>query len=193
MAIALDRSWARPNVAGKPEKMRRQFSFAQLFLWLLVIALGIEIGAGLYETLVVLPLWTSAPPESVTAYYQHNVANPQFTLNAGGRFWMFNTPLVGLLALATLLSGLRTRPQHRKWRMAGTILALVVVVSTFAWFVPNIIRLTSKDVMAMSADQVTNLTKWWVGLNWVRVVLYSAGWLSALRALSTPPRSESNI
>jgi hypothetical protein len=173
--------------------MRRQFSIAQVFLWLFVIALGIEIGAGLFETLVVLPLWTSAPPESVTAYYQHNAANPQFALNAGGRFWMFATPLVGLLALATLLSGWRTRPQHRKWRIAGTVLALVVVVSTFAWFVPNIIRLHSKDVMAMSADEVTSLTKAWVGLNWVRVVLYSAGWLSALRALSVPPKIESNI
>jgi len=175
------------------KKMTRQYSIAQIFLWLLVVALGIEIGAGLYETFVVMPLWSSAPPDSVTAYYKHNAANPQFALNAGGRFWMFATPLVGLLAMATLLSGLPMRPQHRKWRIAGTILALVVVVSTFAWFRPNIIRLHSKDVMAMSADELTSLTNWWVGLNWVRVVLYSAGWLSALRALSIPPRAEDNI
>jgi hypothetical protein len=172
--------------------MRRRFSIAQIFLWLLVIALGIELGAGLYETLVVLPLWTSAPPGSVTAYYQHNAANPQFALNAGGRFWMFSTPLVGLLAMATLLSGWRTRPQHRKWRTAGTTLALVVVLSTFAWFRPNIIRLNSKYVMGMSADEVTNLTNLWVGLNWVRVVLYSTAWLSALRALGIPSRPESD-
>jgi len=164
-----------------------------MFLWLFVIALGIEIGAGLYETLVVLPLWTSAPPDSVTAYHQHNAANPQFTLNAGGRFWMFATPLVGLLALATLLSGLRTVSQHRQWRIAGTILALVVVLATFTWFVPNIIRLNSKDVLAMSADEVTRLTKAWVTLNWVRVILYVSGWLCALRALSIPPRTENNI
>jgi len=168
--------------------MTRSFSIAQLFLWLFVIALGIEIGAGLYETLVVLPLWTHAPPDSVTAYYQLNVANPQFALDAGHRFWMFSTPLVGLMAMATLLSGLRTRAPHRKWRMAGTILALVVVAATFAWFVPNIIRLTGKDVMAMNPDVVTNLTHWWVRLNWVRVVLYVSGWLSALRALSLPER-----
>src|SRR6185436_16955837 len=145
--------------------MMRQFSIAQMFLWLFVIALGIEIGAGLYETLVVLPLWTSAPPDSVTAYHQHSAANPQFALNAGGRFWMFATPLVGLLALATLLSGFKTSHPHRQWRIAGTLLALVVVVSTFAWFVPNIIRLNSKAVMAMSPAEVTNVTRWWVGLN----------------------------
>jgi hypothetical protein len=173
--------------------MMRQFSIAQIFLSLFVIALGIEIGAGLYETIVVLPLWTSAPPDSVTAYYQHNAANPQFTLNAGGRFWIFATPSVGLLALATLLSGFRTRPEHRQWRIAGTVLALIVVVSTFAWFVPNIIRLYSKAVMAMSAEEVTKLTRAWVHLNWVRVTLYLAGWFSALRALSIPSKTESRI
>src|SRR5436190_12855795 len=100
--------------------MTKPFSIAQMFLCLFAVALGIEIGAGLYETLVVLPVWTSAPPDSVIAYHQHNAANPQFALNPGGRFWMFATPLVGLLGLTTLLSGLRTRPEHRRWRIAGT-------------------------------------------------------------------------
>ena len=175
----------------KQKQMTRKFSIAQLFLWLFVIALGIEIGAGLYETLVVMPLWDIAPPDSVRAYYQLNAANPQFALDAGHKFWMFSTPLVGLTALATLLSGLRTHPLHRKWRIAGTILALVVVASTFAWFVPNIIRLYGKDVMTMSDGELTSLTNWWVRLNWVRVVLYSAGWLCALRAFSIQEREES--
>ncbi len=32
--------------------MFKQFSIAQIFLWLFVIALGITLGAGLYETMV---------------------------------------------------------------------------------------------------------------------------------------------
>jgi hypothetical protein len=173
--------------------MTRQFSIAQIFLWLFVIAVGIELGGGLYETLVVMPLWTLSPPDSVIAYYQHNAANPQFALNAGGRFWIFFTPLVGLLAIAALLSGLKTRPEHRRWRIAGTVLALVVVVFTFAWFVPNIIKLMSESVIGMSRDEVTSLTNWWVRLNWVRAVFYAAGWLAALRALTLPPKIESNV
>ena len=171
--------------------MKKQFSIGQVFLWLFVIALGIELGGGLYETLVVMPLWSAAAPDSVTAYYQHNVANPQFTLNAGGRFWIFATPLVGLTAIAALFSGLRTRPEHRKWRVAGAVLALIVVISTFAWFVPNIIKLMGKDVTQMSAGEIASLTDWWVRLNWVRAVIYAAGWLAALRALSIPPKAES--
>lgn len=78
--------------------MSKQFSIAQIFLWLYVIVLGISIGGGLYEQLVLMPLWSLAPPDSVIAYYQHNVANPQFVPNQGGRFWIFFTPALGLLA-----------------------------------------------------------------------------------------------
>lgn len=102
-------------------------------------------------------------------------------------------PLVGLLAIATLLSGLRTRPKHRKWRIMGTVLTLIVLVFTVVWFVPNIIQLTGEGVMAMSHDEVTSLTNWWVSLNWVRAVLYLAALLAALRALNIPPKVESNV
>lgn len=160
----------------------------QILLWLFVIVLGIELGAGLYETLVVLPLWTSAIPESVIVYYRHNAADPQFALNAGGRFWMFQTPFLGLVSIATLLSGLRTRPEHRKWRIAGTGLALLVVISTLAWFVPNIIKLGGQVVLTMSRDDVASIANTWVTLNWVRVIVYSLAWLAGLRAFSIPSR-----
>ncbi|HEX9959447.1 MAG TPA: hypothetical protein VGB00_00775, partial [Pyrinomonadaceae bacterium] len=140
--------------------MRRRLSTAKTFLWLFVITLGITIGAGLYETLVVMPLWAAAPPESVVEYYRHNVANPQFTLNQGGRFWIFVTPLLGLLSILTLISGLRTRPEHRIWRLTATVITLIVVISTFAWFVPNIIKLTGEAVTTMNPDELTSLTNW---------------------------------
>ena len=170
--------------------MRRQFTIAQIFLWLFVITLGITIGGGLYETLVVMPLWSAAPPESVLAYHQHNVANPQLTLDQGGRFWIFVTPVLGLLTVATLLSGLRTRSEHRLWRIAAAVLALIVVISTFAWFIPNIIKLTGEGVTSMTPDQITSLTNWWSRLNWLRAILYFIAWLAALRALSISPKPE---
>jgi len=172
--------------------MAKQFSIAQIFLWLFVIALGITLGGGLYETLVLMPLWDTAPPNSVTAYYQHNVANPQFAPNQGGRFWAFIMPLTGLLAIATLLSGLRTRPEHRKWRITATVLTLIIFASTIVWFVPNIIKLTGEGVMTMKADEIASLTNWWVRLNWVRAVVYLAVLLASLRALSIPPKVENN-
>ncbi|MEO6392127.1 MAG: DUF1772 domain-containing protein [Pyrinomonadaceae bacterium] len=169
--------------------MKQQLSVPHLILFVFVIMLGLEIGAGLYEALVVLPLWNTALPESVIAYYHHNALDPQFALNAGGRFWMFFTPLTGLLSLATLLSGLKTDPPHRKWRLIGAAIVLTVVICTFVWFVPNIIRLMGPDVVTMGSDQVASLATWWVRLNWVRAVLYLIGLVASVRALTIPTRS----
>jgi hypothetical protein len=87
---------------------------------------------------------------------------------------------------------LKTRHDHRKWRATATVLALIVVVATFAWFVPNIMIL-AKGGEGMNAGQITSLTNWWVRLNWVRVVIYSAAWLAGLRAMTIPASSKMEI
>lgn len=166
--------------------MTHKFSITQIFLWLFVVAVGIELGAGLYETFVIVPLWAGSPPDSVFEFVRHNAANPQLAINAGGRFWIFATPTVGLLSIATLLTSFRTNPVHRKWRVAGAGLVLFIVALTFAWFVPNIIFLQSKDVLTQNPAEIARLTNLWVALNWMRAVIYITGWLFALRALTIP-------
>ncbi|MFT3745229.1 MAG: hypothetical protein QM785_13160 [Pyrinomonadaceae bacterium] len=158
-------------------------SLSRFFLFLFVVVVGLEIGAGLYETLVVLPMWALNAPDSVVAFYQHNQANPDFAINAGGRFWIFLTPLVGLVAIITLLTGLKTTGSHRKWRTAGTVIAIVVVTVTFAWFVPNLLRLLYHVPEMTSADIATTANRWYVA-NWGRVVVGMTAWLCGLRALS---------
>ena len=163
--------------------MPERFSFAKLFVWLFVIVLGIELGAGIYETLVVLPTWMGDP----LAAYRHSAEFPQYAITAGPRFWMFQTPLLGVVSIVTLLTGRRTEPEHKVWRMFGAGLALVVVLATFAWFVPNLLSLIGEDVTKMSADQISNLATWWSRLNWVRVAVYSAAWLAGMKAMTVSP------
>jgi hypothetical protein len=40
-------------------------AFGSVVLWLLIVLMGLQIGTGLYETRVQVPLWSSAPPQSV--------------------------------------------------------------------------------------------------------------------------------
>jgi Domain of unknown function (DUF1772) len=161
-------------------------TISKILLWLFVIVFSIELGGGLYETLVVVPTWAGNPPDSVIAFYQNNAAKPDLALNAGPKFWMFCTPLTGLTAIGAFLSGLRTNPVHRHWRVLGTGLAIIVVVWTFAWFVPNIMRLFSEEVLTMNPADLSALANRWASLNWLRVVLYSAGFLATLKAFGTP-------
>ena len=160
-------------------------SFARFCLFLFVVVVGLEIGAGLYETLVVLPMWAMNAPDSVVAFYQHNQANPEFAINAGGRFWIFLTPFVGIVAIAALLSGLRTSGAHRGWRMAGTLIAITVVAVTFAWFVPNLIKLLYHVPEMTNAEIATTANRWYIA-NWGRVVVGITGWICGLIALSKP-------
>ena len=158
---------------------------SKIILWLFVVILGIELGAGLYETLVVLPVWSHNAPRSVLDYHSLNTANPQFALNAGPKFWMFFTPAVGLLAIATLVTSFGTSPLHRKWRIVGSSLAIFVVACTFGWFVPNIMLLLNDPASASAAD-IAPTAKWWVNLKWGRVVMLVTAWLCTLRAFGIP-------
>jgi hypothetical protein len=164
--------------------MTKQFSIAQLVLWLFIVSLGIEIGAGLYEIFVIVPLWAGSAPDSTIAFYQHNAANPHLAINAGGRFWIFASPLLSLLSIATLLSGRRTNSEHRRWRMAAGGIVFLIMCTTFGWFVPNILMLQSKEVLTMNPDTVRSVANWWASLNWLRAFLAIVAWLFALRALS---------
>jgi hypothetical protein len=53
---------------------------ARITLWLFVIALGLDLGAGLYETRIVVPLWAGGVPETLAA------GNPygRVAIDAGG-------------------------------------------------------------------------------------------------------------
>ncbi len=163
--------------------MSQKLSVAQIILLMFVINLGIAIGGGIYEALVLVPIWAGAPPDSVLAYHHHGVTNPAFVTNQGGRFWIFVTPLLGLLSIATIISGHKVNSTHRRWRISAAGLVLAVVVTTFAWFVPTLFLLLSDEVTALSKDRIATLTNWWVWLNWVRAAVYIVAWIIGLRAL----------
>ena len=173
--------------------MTKKLSLGQIILFLFVINLGIAIGGGLYEALVLVPIWAGAPPDSVLAFHQHQIDYPAFVTHQGRRFWIVVTPLVGVLSIATIISGLKANGSHRRWRIIGAGMSLVVVVVTFAWFVPTVLLLMSDEVTTLGKDRIASLANWWVALNWARAAIYIAAWIMGLRALmmsSGPAQSE---
>jgi hypothetical protein len=149
----------------------------RILLALLVIVLGVEIGAGIYEARVLVPLWSSDPPRSLVAYNLQPLRP-----NPGLRFWIFSTPLVGLLGLANLAPAFRSVPPGRAWWITGSLLAVALVVVTFVYFVPEVVAFEAlRDPGAVS---MASRVQRWVALNWVRTAVYIFAWLSCLRALS---------
>jgi hypothetical protein len=98
------------------------------------LSFAIVIGGAVYEHLAVVPQWTAAPPRSLAMF------QGTYGLQAQN-FWKPIHPVTLLLFIATL---------YTSWKSARKINVLVaaigyfaVLVITFAFFVPELIAITT--------------------------------------------------
>ncbi len=152
---------------------------ARITLWLFVIALGLDLGAGIYEARIVVPLWSGGIPETLSG------GNPyaRVAINAGMRFWAYMTPAVAVLAAAALLFGLRTPDPQRAWRTFAAIAELCVVAMTLLYFRPTLVRLFMGGAAGLSPAALHSTVHRWVALSGVRIAVSIVAWCAALRAL----------
>jgi hypothetical protein len=145
-------------------------TLAVVLLWLFVINLGIAFGAGLYESRVVAPLWASAPPQSLR------------TPDSGLRFWaLVTTGPLTLLTLASLYLAWRAGGAFGSWWLAAAIVALLERLSTFAYFIPTMLRLQRS---ILPHQQVGVQFARWRLFGYGRLALDFVAWLLAMRALA---------
>jgi len=92
-----------------------------MLLWLFVINLGIAIGAGLYESRIVLSDWLSSSDS--TRHWNADVVRHD---NTGVRFWAFVTTVpLTLLTLANALAAWRSGGELRGWWLTAAACALL--------------------------------------------------------------------
>jgi anti-sigma-K factor RskA len=153
---------------------------ARISLWLFVIVLGLDIGAGLYESRIVVPLWANGVPATLAA------GNPfaRVAIDAGVRFWAYMTTTVAILAVAALIFGLRTQPPQRTLQTVATVAELVAVAMTLLYFKPTLIRLFMGHGAGLSTEAIESTVQMWVRLSFVRIALSFGAWCVALRALA---------
>jgi len=151
--------------------------FSIIVLWLFVINLGIALGAGLYESQIVVPRWID-PSRATEAAWDAEAARND---DPGLRFWAYVTtgPLT-LLVLASLLAALRADGRLRRWWLAAAGLALAERIFTFSYFIPTMIGL-----MATASTEATVSTAVrWASLNHLRHALMLLAAIAALRAFA---------
>lgn len=164
--------------------MTRRTRISRFFLWLFVTFLSLEAGAGLYETRVLIPLWSASPPETVRGW------DSTLTVGSRERFWKLLHPALIFSAVATLVAGWGTPREHRRWLLASTMASLIVEVASLAYFVPTLVELLVERGEGLGDEEVSKKADTWVKLNGARAALGTAGFLAALRALSTPPSTD---
>jgi hypothetical protein len=135
---------------------------AALTLWLFVIGTSLILGAGLYESLVVVPFWSAGAPASLAE------GNPllQVHIRAGQVFWQYFTPALGLIAVLALLTSFGAPPRHLAWRLAATGLLLLVSVATLLYFRPALIEMVVNHGAGLTPKALTAEVRRWVVLDW---------------------------
>ncbi len=151
----------------------------QMLLALFILNLGVALGAGLYETRIVIPLWF---PRSVKAGYQIN-SQAIRDLDSGRKFWAFVTtgPLT-LLTLVNLVLAWQSQLPGYQWWLAAALITLIERISTFSFFIPTAIKLQAST--QLPAGKLYPLAGLWIGLNYVRNLLTLLGWGFALKAFA---------
>ena len=160
----------------------RRLNIPRIVLWLWILSATILMGGGLFEHLVLTPLWAGSPPESVTQW-PHGVSQ--------ARFFRIATPTYGLFSLALLgVSWLMPR-QQRKWALAAGLSGIIVLVWTILFFLPILGKTQATKGAGLSGEEITALVTQFIAWNWGRWAVLIGGWIAGWRAFSLRPSAES--
>jgi hypothetical protein len=131
-----------------------------LSLILASITFSVVIGGAVYEHLAVVPVWSSAVPASLSMF------QGEYRL-APGNFWIPIHPIaISLLAIALILNWRTVRRNYVLVTLAGYAL---VLVTTFIYFVPELMSLTQSAYSANVSEELTRRAGIWEALSLVRL------------------------
>ncbi len=136
------------------------FRPANLLLSLAILSYIIVIGGATYEHLAVVPQWTAAPPASLAMF------QGTYGLQAQN-FWIPIHPVTLLLMSAALIANWRSeRRKPIALCLAGYVIVLVI---TFAHFVPELIAITTTPCSEMIDAGLQARAANWETLSLVRL------------------------
>ena len=125
---------------------------------------SIIIGAAFYEHLAVWPRAYAAPPKSLSMF------QGGYGLNAGV-FWRAIHPLTVLLFIITLITWWST--PKRNYVLIPFAGYALILIATFAYFVPELMKLTSTPYADTIDDALKSRGSLWINLSWIRAVILS--------------------
>jgi Domain of unknown function (DUF1772) len=150
--------------------------------WVFVVWSCVVLGGSLYEAVAVWPVVAANLSQPLDS------TNQLLTVpaRAGMFFWSWATPGLGLVGLAGLLTSFSTPQPHRTWRIASTVLLLVIIAATLLYFRPTIISLVVDHGGGRTDGEIAAQMGRWVTFNWVRVTALAVSVGMGVRALLLP-------
>lgn len=148
-----------------PSEKKRVSSLVKWLLFIYAFVLGIYLGGAIFETVVIMPMW-SASADAARYFNQ----NPLSAFNTGNFFFIV-APLSTLLSIVTLIAGWRTPRPVRFWLRLAIIPFLIIFLATAFYFVPEQVAIKGAAAQSLSDAELTARASRWVMLNWIRFAL----------------------
>ena len=121
----------------------------------------IIVGAGFYEHSSIVPVWSSAPPQSLMIFQGQYGINPS-------SFWKVIHPITIVLLIAALVLNWRTR--SRKNIMITLGCYIVILIVTFAYYVPELLYITTYQYQNTVISALQDRAELWQTLSRIRLI-----------------------
>jgi len=122
---------------------------------------GIVLGAAVYEHLAVIPKWNAAIPSSLSMFQGKYGLQAQY-------FWVPIHPFTIIFMVAALIANWHnSRRKNILYALTGYVLILIV---TYIYFVPTLIRLIETPYSETVDEALTNSGATWEILSLLRLV-----------------------
>jgi hypothetical protein len=154
-----------------------------LLLWLSVIAQSTWVGGTLYQMLVIVPMWSAAPPESVRAFFEGTAYNTTI--------WRFFGPPFMAARLLPVLLALAVGWPWRRHRIALLVAVLCLafaVVYTVVYIYPINEVLFTQAGGSHTAEEVRSMAERWIFADRLRFAVGCVAFGAILWAFRTPLR-----
>ena len=148
----------------------------KIILFLSIMVASSLLGVSIYNSVIDAKSWGADIPNSIQAAreYYRNV-DPR-------NFFVIFGPLNQLLILLALILFWKDSIQLRIYFAVSFILYALIVILTFAYFIPRDLILFSKPIPG-NIEQIKIASAQWSSMNWIRSLLGLAGILCSLKAL----------
>ena len=127
----------------------------RFFLWLSVLGNGVALGAKLFDLVVVVGAWSTAPPASLALLPY----GPHYRIDPGGFFCRFRYSISS--ACSELISGWKTSLQFRVWLWLPVVIFLIIwaLTPTAFWPMNHQLYLAAQGASDLSTAEVIRMTR----------------------------------
>jgi hypothetical protein len=156
-------------------QVTKRSKLAQVVLWFFVLSSSILTGGGIFEHVVLTPLWAGSLPESVTQWPYGGIQ---------GKFFIIASPLYYLFSLALIILSWRMPQRQRKMALVAGLSGIIIMLATFLFFLPILQKTQVTRGAGLSGEEITRLVNQFKTWNWARWAVLIGGWVAGLGALS---------